>query len=88
MQGRIVGHAEYDIYCLPQEKVNVSIDNFSKHKEIFISSLDKKIEDSSYLGDDINKNQLLEYVKELNNMLTNEFYLSKAIDFKKKHYIY
>lgn len=92
MYERIVGYAEYDIYCLPQEKGNIPIGNFVKQKEKFIPSFDKainnKIEESSYQGESINKVQLQEYVKDLNNMLTNEFYLSKADDFKKKHYNY
>lgn len=92
MFGRIVGYAEYDIYYFPQEKKGISINNFVEQKKKFISSFDKdinkEIEESSYLGTDINKGKLQEYVKDLNNMLTNEFYLSKADDFKKKYYNY
>lgn len=87
---RIVGYVEYEIYCLSQDNEDNISSDFVKQKEKFISSIkkeiDKGIKELETYGTNIDKAQLQEYVKELNNMLTNEFYLSKAVNFKMKYY--
>lgn len=89
---RIVGYAEYDIYNISLEGENHNVKNFQKEKQDFLkrieNDIDKTVEELHNFDIGLNKADLLQYVKELNNMLTNEFYLSKAIDFKKKHCIY
>lgn len=87
---RIVGYAEYDIYNSSLEGVNRNIKDFHKEKQDFLKSIekdiDKTVEELHDFRTGLTSADLLQYVKQLNNLLSDEFYLSRAKEFKKTYY--
>lgn len=90
---RIVGYAEYDAYCYPQESKKYRNDDFLRRKKTYIDSL-KKIADKQLAEERIingeetarERNETLHSeINELEQQIINGYYLAKAISFENSH---
>jgi len=95
-QMRILGYAEYSVYLLPKQKNEIEKTyDISQQKELYIKSLRQLIADESKidfetLGEEKTKRtkKLNVIVNELNNLITDNFYLRRAQEFHYGHYEY
>ncbi|MCB9262867.1 MAG: hypothetical protein H6607_10875 [Flavobacteriales bacterium] len=93
---RIEGYAEYSVYIYLQSKDHIEKTyNITKQKEFYIKSLRQLIDDESKIdhatfGNDkiaLSK-ELNKIVDNLNNLITDNFYLRRAQEFQYRHYQY
>ncbi len=90
---RIVGYAEYDVYCYPQESKKYGNDNFLHKKKAYIDSLKRIIDeqvaqDRTIHGEENTKERkemLYTEIQELDRRITGRYYLDKVIDFENHH---
>ena len=95
-KSRILGYAEYSIFLLPKTEKDISKTyDIKEQKELYIKSLRKLIEDESSidfysLGEEkkVRTKKLNEFVTELDNLITDIFYLRRAQEFQYGHYEY
>lgn len=93
---RILGYAEYSIYLLPKTKDEISKKyDITKQKVLYIKSLRQLIEDESKIDFNTLGQEKIERTKklnkivdELNNLVTDNFYLRRAQEFHYAHYEY
>ena len=93
---RILGYAEYSIYLFPKQKNELEKTyNITKQKALYIKSLRQLIEDESKidfetLGQEKIKRtkKLNEIVDELDNLITDNFYLKRTLEFHYSKYEY
>lgn len=93
---RILGYAEYSIYLLPKTGARISKTyDITKQKKLYIQSLRQLIEDESKIDfntlgkDKIERNiELHKIVDELDDLITDNFYLRRAQKFHYEHYEY
>lgn len=93
---RILGYAEYSIYLMPKSKEDIEKTyNITRQKELYIKSLHQLIEDESKIDfytlgrEKIKRNKKLnQIVDELNELITDNFYLRRAQEFQYGHYEY
>lgn len=93
---RILGYAEYSIYLLPKTKSDISKTyDITKQKEFYIKSLRQLIEDESKIDFNTLGKEKIERTKNLNkivdeldNLITDNFYLRRAQEFQYGHYEY
>ena len=93
---RILGYAEYSIYLLPENGRNADKTyNIAKQKELYIKSLRQLIDDESKIDKEVLGDKKIKRVKELNtivdeldDLITDLFYLRNAQQFNYKYYIY
>lgn len=93
---RILGYAEYSIYLMPKNKEDIKkVYDITRQKELYIKSLYQLIEDESKidfntLGKEKIKrtNKLNKIVDELDELITDNFYLRRAQEFQFGHYEY
>lgn len=91
---RILGYAEYSIYLLPKNKVDISKTyDITKQKELYIKSLRQLIEDERKIDihtlgqEKIERTKKLnKIVDELDKLITDNFYLRRAQEFQYGHY--
>ncbi len=93
---RILGYAEYSIYLLPKTNDDISKTyDITKQKELYIKSLRQLIEDESKIDFNTLGQEKIEQTKKLNkivdeldNLITDNFYLRRAQEFQYGHYEY
>jgi hypothetical protein len=93
---RILGYAEYSIYLYTQSKDNIEKTyDITKQKELYIKSLrqliddENKIDNETFGNDKIGRSiELNKIVDELNNLITDNFYLRRTQEFHYGHYEY
>jgi hypothetical protein len=93
---RISGYAEYSIYLMPKDKGGIEKTyDITRQKEFYIKSLRQLIEDESEidfntLGEEKIKRikKLNEIVDELNELITDNYYLRRAQEFQYGYYEY
>lgn len=93
---RILGYAEYSIYLMQKNKEDIEKTyNITRQKELYIKSLHQLIEDESKIDfytlgrEKIKRNKKLnQIVDELNELITDNFYLRRAQEFQYGHYEY
>lgn len=93
---RISGYAEYSIYLLPKKKEDIEKSyDITKQKELYIKTLRQLIDDESKIDFNTLDNNKIERAKELNrivdelnNLITDNFYLRRAQEFQYSHYEY
>lgn len=93
---RIMGYAEYSIYLLPKTKEDIEKNyDIKKQKSLYIESLRQLIEDENKI--DFNtvgeqkharSRELNKIVDELDNLISDNFYLRRAQEFQYRHYEY
>lgn len=88
---RIVGYAEYDIYLYSPDNKNKQVENnFVVTKRRYLKSLENKVlEDADYY-ESTDRQEIIQkshiFIDNLNSLITDEFYLSKAIEFTDNKY--
>lgn len=95
-QMRILGYAEYSIYLFPKEKNELEKTyDITKQKKLYIESLRQLIQDESKidfetLGQEKIKRtkKLNEIVDEVDNLITDNFYLRRTQEFHYSNYEY
>lgn len=93
---RILGYAEYSIYLLPKATDGISKTyDIAKQKELYIKSLRQLIEDeikidfNTFGQEKIHRSKKLnKIVDELDDLITDIFYLRRAQEFQYGHYEY
>ncbi|GAA4150562.1 hypothetical protein GCM10022217_03630 [Chryseobacterium ginsenosidimutans] len=93
---RILGYAEYSIYLYPKSKDEFhKTYDISKQKDLYLKSLRQLIDDDSKIDFDATKQQKIEkissmekIVNELNQLITDNFYLRRAQEFHYRNYEY
>ena len=93
---RISGYVEYSIFLLPKKKADIEKTyNIAKQKEFYIRSLRQLIDDESKIDFNtlgVNKIQrnkeLNKLVDDLDRLITDNFYLRRALEFHYGHYEY
>jgi hypothetical protein len=93
---RILGYAEYSIYILSRFKNDMTKTyDITKQKELYIKSLRQIIEDESNIDNNLLRQEKIERNKQLNKivddlekLITDNFYLSRAQEFQYEYYEY
>lgn len=93
---RILGYAEYSIYLLPKTEARISKTyDITKQKKLYIQSLRQLIKDENEIdfntmGKDARERmkELHKIVDELDDLITDNFYLRRAQEFHYGHYEY
>ena len=94
---RILGLAEYSLYQMPKNNIKFEKTyNISKQKELYIESIrqlatDENSIDSETIGEENKRQRLHELnqeIDELDNLLSDIFYLRKAQEFQYRYYNY
>jgi len=93
---RIVGYAEYSVFILPKDKKGYTKTyEIIPQKKLYIKSLRQLIDDESTIDNNtIGQDKILRIKKlnkiidELDNLITDNFYLRRAQEFHYEHYEY
>lgn len=90
---RILGYAEYAVYCYSQETQPILPYDIKKLKELYIQSLRLIIKDGLNIEPIIEKEVLAErehtlnqFATELDSLITDNFYLQRAQEFHYRYY--
>lgn len=93
---RILGYVEYSVYLYSRSRENIEKTyDIAKQKELYIKSLRQLIEDENKIDVETHGTEKTERIKEqnkivdnLDNLITENFYLRRAQEFQYRHYEY
>lgn len=87
---RIIGYVEYNIYCYKPESDEYSIADFAQQKKAFLENVqrvtDHGLSRHKRMGINIDNTDIKKGIQQIDSMITDGFYLTKAKEFNTRFY--